>query len=162
MIPTQETTEEWSPNNKTLSMTLRKSIRDNQEKWNQYLSNINTALGGTYTLAFQGLPPQKVDELSEEGYKGRIGEVVTSYLESVSQMIERKAKDDMTKESAAEAISNKKVVLRYLEKRPSDGFKADSYWDITIEDGNLVVSIAMDAYWSNVSYIVGYNLDKIL
>jgi hypothetical protein len=79
-------TANWSESNKNLSMNIRKNWRDAAPTRTEFLNRVNGATGQTYTLNFQGLAPEVVDQGNEKKYEGRLGDVLGWYLEPFADL----------------------------------------------------------------------------
>jgi len=138
-----------------LSLTVRKNLRDNEEKLKEFMGRINSAVGKTWTFEADIAKIISDPKISKD-HADRIGEILySSYMEYVAQCIEENCKDDMTKEGLLGSVSANKIIYRLNPK-------AKGYNEFVIENGALILQCTPENMWCNIYEISSYKLDPIL
>ena len=133
-------------------LALEQNFAQYEPKLRENLARIEKALGVT-GMTLEILEWRKMEAQAGSSYQNRLGEVAYSwYLGGLAGNIERFCKDDMVKEAIRDAVSKKKITIRY-------DAGAKSYHEEKFEDGCL--AILVKGYASNVDS-TGKELDKLL
>jgi len=140
-----------------MPLTARKDIKDNEAKRDEFLKNINTATGQTYTLEVD-MP--SLYAVLKDDHKNRIGDTVyNGVFRSMSINLVKLCKDDMSKEAFVEATPSKKIMIKVA---PGSGY----YGKSKIEDGAWVLYVDDNKSGTNFQPTcneeIGQDIGKIL
>eukprot|EP01133_Synstelium_polycarpum_P016721 gene16721-19875_t len=137
-----------------LPLTVRKSLRDNQEILDEAVEKIKNATGVEWTFEFD---IENIIEKADADYlKNDAGNFFYKEVAAnVAYNIENLCKDETTKEALVEACTENKVILRInTDKKNTD------YWKYIFENGSLV--LLMRTPPANTGDISYFNIAKVI
>jgi len=143
-----------------LPLLAVENIDENTPKLNASMAAISKALGGNWTFQvdYDALFNTLADTGDfERGYRWRLGEVMTWYLDGLQSKIVSLAKDDMVKEAINEAGSKKIVRFVLGELTTGGGTCCESRF----ADGVLELVSPEARFCSNCGDVAAY-LEKVL
>lgn len=150
----------FSKDNKSLSLPLRKNIKDNEEKKNLHLKEIAAALGGEEMnlriehepiLAAPDFPQQETDRLGQY--------LLDMILGQLPRLFKNKLADEMSQEAFFDEVSEKTIVLCLSTTKKQSGEK---YHRIRFVDGEMRVEFDADKVVTNLNDLANYDIESLL
>ncbi|EGC40599.1 hypothetical protein DICPUDRAFT_24979 [Dictyostelium purpureum] len=117
-----------------LSLTSRKSLKDNEETFKTHLATIEKALGEPFEIVFDF--EDIITKCNDNWVTNSCGSIFyKDVVGNLAKNIDTKvSKNEMVKEAFLAAVPNKKIVFVAADE------KLPSYWQYSFADGNCVVS----------------------
>lgn len=139
----------------SLSLALRKNIRDSEAKRNENLEAIKAATGVDFALEVDfAVLMSKIAPDYQASYATNLGDVVHDwYLTSLSYGLKTKCQDEMNKESLVEACTAKKISFQIVTPAEWDSVGYGYCCRIRVINGVLMMECKPDYFGSNVDYL---------
>ena len=148
-----------------LPLSVRKDVRDNEEKKAKLLSEATAVVGSPVTFDFE---MQSVyASLVDSSYQARLVPVSLAYLENVVQAIGKSYKDEMVKKDLDEAWTTHNIAVLVVSDQELEAMKADastiggSYFRLRLHNAELQVVSSAQYFNSNLSDIAALDLTPL-
>eukprot|EP01110_Echinostelium_bisporum_P010721 TRINITY_DN422_c0_g1_i2.p1 TRINITY_DN422_c0_g1~~TRINITY_DN422_c0_g1_i2.p1 ORF type:complete len:561 (+),score=273.12 TRINITY_DN422_c0_g1_i2:58-1740(+) len=136
-----------------IPLPIRKAIRDTEPKMKESLEKLQESTGKEFTVEIDW--EKNLAAVDESNRANLPSTYQDSVIENVVVNIVEMCKTETTKEAFLEASSSNKIVIN-VNTNP----KADKYWDIKFENGDIVISHKKELY--NVSDVRWFDLKAVI
>lgn len=139
----------------SLSLVVRKNIRDSEAKRDEWLAALKEATGVEFTFEvdFENIHG-RLPEKEKKTYGDKIGSCVhETYLKPFVNGIKKAIADPMRKEALISMASNKKIIFNLLDKPEWEKAGYGAYCRMRCADGNIYMDVKTECFCGNVNNI---------